>query len=73
MSTKGITAEVARAFVPLLDLLLATPAIDADTERRIAWLRLRLVEIGGLPVVKAPDLMDLRIGEILSREPVIAS
>lgn len=45
----GVTAELARAIAPVLDLLLAQPGIDHDTERRTEWLRTRLVEI-------APDL-----------------
>jgi hypothetical protein len=41
----GVTVEQARAFVALLNLLLALPAIDVDTGRRASWLKMRLCEL----------------------------
>lgn len=56
----GITADKARAHVALLNLLLATPGIDEDTERRARWLKLRLCEI--LPESEKPfDFVEARI------------
>lgn len=39
--------------VGLLDLLLATPNIDEDTERRAEWLRMRLTDFA--PQLRRPD------------------
>jgi hypothetical protein len=44
-SPVGITEDQARAHVAVLDLLLAAPGLDVDTERRVRWLRMRLCEL----------------------------
>jgi len=54
----NIAPVVARALAGQLDLLLAQPRLDADTERRARWLRLRLGEALG---ERAFDLIEARI------------
>jgi hypothetical protein len=59
MTPTGITPELARAIVPVLDLVLATPRLDTDTERRTTWLRMRLVELAPeLAPATAPSILD---------------
>jgi hypothetical protein len=67
MSTKptGITADLARASVAMLDLLLSVPGIDTDTERRAEWLRMRLAELA--PDLARPtvaSMIDMRISAL---------
>jgi len=60
----GISIEQARAHVALLNLLLAIPAIDDDTERRARWLKMRLCEL--LPEADRPfDFIDAKIAWLL--------
>lgn len=62
-----ISADMARLHLATLDLLLAAPGIDADTERRAKWLRMRLVEIAGATELSF-DLIEARIAELLPAE-----
>lgn len=67
MGRQGITSEQARAHVAVLDLLLATPAIDLDTERRAQWLRQRLLELSpGAPF--SFDLIEAQIAMLCPAE-----
>lgn len=62
----GITADQARAHVAVLDLLLAAPLLDVDTERRARWLRLRLAEL--VPDASRPfDFTDAKIAWLLGQ------
>ena len=71
MSLAGISIDQARAHVALLNLLLATPGLDDDTERRARWLKLRLCEI--LPEADRPyDFIDARIAWLLPAPAVAA-
>jgi hypothetical protein len=67
MKTKSLSREQARAHIAVLDLLLATAGIDADTERRAQWLRLRLAEIAGVSM-QGFDLIEARIAVLLPAE-----
>jgi hypothetical protein len=64
---RTISPDLARAHVAALDLLLTTPGIDDDTERRAQWLRLRLVEIAGV-APRAFDMIEARIARLLPAE-----
>jgi hypothetical protein len=60
----GITVDQARAYVALLNLMLAIPRLDVDTERRATWLKLRLTEM--LPEAERPfDFVDAKIAWLL--------
>lgn len=73
MSTlTGLPAELARAAIPLLDLMLGCPGLDDDTERRVEWLRLRLAEVVPEHQRKVASLLDMRIDEI-TRRPAMAA
>jgi|GEM_PF-6759192 len=64
---RGLPAELARAIVPLLDLVLCAPGLDDDTERRTTWLRMRLAEIApemAPPLV--PGIIDMRAEQLLA-------
>lgn len=61
----GIAEDQARAHVAVLNLLLARADIDADTERRARWLKLRLCEL--LPEADRPfDFVDAKIAWLLA-------
>lgn len=64
MAPTGLTIDQARAHVALLNLLLSLPDLDVDTERRAAWLKMRLCEL--LPESESPfDFLDARIALLL--------
>jgi len=64
---RTISPELARAQIASLDVLLAVPSIDADTERRVRWLRMRLVEIADIPSGEY-DLIEARIAALCPQE-----
>jgi hypothetical protein len=64
--TAGISCDQARAHIGVLNLLLATPGLDRDTERRARWLRLRLAELVPDAVERETDFLDARIAWLLS-------
>lgn len=64
----GITEDQARAHVAVLDLLLASPALDVDTDRRARWLRLRLLELVPDAASVSPfDFTDAKIAWLLAQ------
>lgn len=71
MAPTGITIDQARAHVAVLNLLLARPGIDPDTERRVCWLKMRLVEL--LPERERPfDFIDTKIACLLEAPRLVA-
>lgn len=62
----GIDRDQARAVIGVLDLLLASPALDLDTERRAEWLKQRLQEVIPDEVVQPFDSVDAQIAWLLS-------
>lgn len=62
----GIEPDQARAHIGVLNLLLAIPGIDDDTERRAKWLKLRLAELVPDEEARTFDFIDARIAELLS-------
>lgn len=71
MAPTGITTDQARAHVAVLNLLLARPGIDVDTERRASWLKMRLTEL--LPEQERPfDFIDAQIACLLEAPRLVA-
>jgi hypothetical protein len=63
----GIAIDQARAHIGVLNLLLASPGLDLDTERRATWLKLRLRELVPEADADRPfDFTDARIAWLLS-------
>lgn len=66
-SPTGISIPQARAYLGLLNLLLAIPGLDDDTERRARWLKLRLLEIVPDAEARHFDFIDARIALLLGQ------
>jgi hypothetical protein len=65
MRPTGVTADLARASVAILDLLLSVPGIDTDTERRTEWLRMRLTQLTPDLARPAPaSMIDMRLSAL---------
>jgi hypothetical protein len=62
----GIDPDQARAHIGVLNLLLASPGLDDDTERRAQWLKLRLRELVPDQEARPFDFIDARIAELLA-------
>lgn len=63
----GVNEDQARAYVAVLDLLLASPALDVDTDRRARWLRLRLLELVPDAANRPFDFTDAKIAWLLAQ------
>jgi hypothetical protein len=62
----GIDRDQARALLGVLNLLLAIPGIDHDTDRRAQWLKLRLQELVPNEAERTFDLTDAKIAWLLA-------
>jgi hypothetical protein len=70
---RGVTPELARAAIPMLDLILAGIGIDHTTERCTEVLRTRLAEL--VPEQRRLSVLDLRLEQIraLNQAPAAAA